>query len=320
MSIKSIIAIVKGQQVELFGPDANGYYSSEPINPGTDSSFPEPGGYFPVSITATDNTDLSTTVDTSSTFGNNLKLFVREVNKPAIDILTPAENGYITKIVKPEIKFEIVDNKTQAIGCSGINKNSIVLKIDGVAVANNAITFSEISGGWRGTYTPATALENGDHTITVDGADNDENTAETATRTFEIDNQAPGLEIYSPTNGSATSNSKVTVTGKVADSNTPITVEVTLNGVSQGNVTVGSDGSFSKELSLTQKGDNVIRVTATDSVGNKSTEQTVTIKYNTTAPTFEAVEILYNGAQVSASNKVPTTGSYTIRCKVTTEI
>jgi flagellar hook assembly protein FlgD len=318
MSIKSIKAIVREQEYTLT-LDADGYYSIE-VPAGSDSSFPETGGYFPVSITATDDTDLSTTVDTSSAFGENLKLFVREVNKPTIEIITPADGGYITKEVTPEIKFEIVDNKTQSRGFSGINKESITLKIDGTAVSRTAISFEAITGGWRGTYTPTNALANGDHTITVDGTDNDGNSAVTATRTFEIDNQAPGLEIYSPTNGSATSNSAVTVTGKVADSNTPIVVNITLNNVDQGTVTVGSDGNFSKALNLTQQGDNVIKVTATDSVGNKSTEQTIVVKYNSTAPVFEDVEIIYNNIQVSASNKVPTSGSYRIRCKVSTTL
>ena len=318
MSIKSIKAIVKGQEYNLT-LDADGYYSID-IPAGSDSSFPETGGYFPVSITATDNTDLSTTVDTSSAFGENLKLFVREENKPTITILTPGAGGYITDVVQPEIKFEIVDNKVQTTGFSGINKDKTVLKIDGTAVSNSSITFEAIAGGYRGTYTPAIALTNGDHTITVDGSDNDGNTADTATCTFEIDNQAPGLEIYGPTDGSATSTSRVTVTGKVTDKNTPITVNITLNGVDQGSVTVASDGNFSKEINLSKQGNNVIKVTATDNVGNKSTEQTLTVVYNTTAPVFDDVEIIYNGAQVSATNKVPTTGSYTIRCKVTTGI
>lgn len=320
MSIKSIFATVGGKQYELFGPDADGYYSSAEIPAGSDSSFNEPGGYFPVSIKATDNTDLHTTVDTSSAFGNNLKLFVREVNKPTITILTPGAGSYIIDEVRPEIKFEIVDNKTQESGFSGINKESITLEIDDVPVSPAAINFTEITGGWCGIYTPASDLANSKHTITVDGADNDKNTAETASREFEIDNQAPGLEIFSPDNDSATSNSAVTVTGRVADKNTPITVSITLNEVDQGTVTVDSDGNFSKALNLTQQGDNVIKVTATDSVGNKSTEQTITVKYNSTAPVFEDVEIIYNNIQVSASNKVPTSGSYRIRCKVSTTL
>jgi hypothetical protein len=318
MSIKSIKAIIRGQEYSL-SLDADGYYSID-LPAGSDSSFPETGGYFPVSITATDDTDLSTTVDTSSAFGENLKLFVREENKPTITIITPGEGSYIIDKVRPEIKFEIVDNKTQTSGFSGIRKESITLKIDTVAVSPAAIEFEEITGGWRGIYTPTSDLTNDKHKITVDGADNDNNTAVTASREFEIDNQAPGLEILSPDNDSATSNSAVTVTGRVADKNTPIVVNITLNDVDQGTVTVGSDGYFSKALNLTQQGDNFIKVTATDSVGNKSTEQTIVVKYNSTAPIFEDVEIIYNNIQVSASNKVPTSGSYRIRCKVSTTL
>lgn len=318
MALKTIIATVQGQEVMLTYNEATGYYEGQG-KAGNDSSYPQSGGYFPASITATDDTDLSTTVDSShSTFGQNLRLFVFEEQKPVITILTPGSGGYITGNVKPEIKFEIVDNKTQTSGFSGIDKDKVVLKIDGVAVANSAITFEATEGGYIGTYTPAEALENGDHTITVDGADYDGNAADTATLTFEIDNQAPGLQVFTPVNGTATSTSKITVTGKVEDRSTPITVNITLNGVDQGEVSVSSDGTFSKEIDLSIQGDNVIKVTATDKFGNKSTEETRTVRYNTTAPVFEDVEIIYNGSQVSADNKVPAGGMYLIRAKVVT--
>lgn len=318
MALKTIIATVQGQDIELTYNEATGYYEGNG-QAGLESSFPQNGGYFPVSIKATDDTDLSTTVDsTHSSFGENLRLFVAEKNKPVITILTPGSNGYITGNVKPEIKFEIVDNKTQSSGFSGINKDSIDLKIDGVAVANSAITFEAIQGGFIGTYTPAEPLENGNRTITVDGADNDGNSADTATLTFEIDNQAPGLQVFTPTNGTATSTSRVTVTGKVEDRSTPIVVNVTLNGVDQGDVVVNSDGTFSKDIDLSIQGDNTIKVTATDKFGNKSTEEVRTVRYNTTAPHFEEVEISYGGTQVSADNKVPASGQYLIRCKVVT--
>lgn len=318
MSMKSIIATVQGQEIELTYNEATGYYEGTG-QAGLDSSYPQNGGYFPVSITATDDTDLSTTVDsTHSSFGEELRLFVAETNKPVITILTPGSNGYITGNVKPEIKFEIVDNKTQTSGFSGINKESVVLKVDGVAVANSAITFETIQGGFVGSYTPSVPLENGNRTITIDGADNDGNTAETATLAFEIDNQAPGLQVFTPTNDTATSTSRVTVTGKVEDRSTPITVNITLNGVDQGEVTVNSDGTFSKNVDLSVQGDNVIKVTATDKFGNKSTEETRTVRYNTTAPRFEDVEISYNGGQVSTGNKVSAGKQYLIRCKVVT--
>ena len=318
MALKSIIVTIQGQDVELEYNSATGYYEKS-VNAGSDSSFSQSGGYFTASIKATDDTDLSTTVNSShATFGSNLRLFVVEKHKPQITILTPGSGGYITDNVKPEIKFEIYDNKVQTSGYSGINKDSIVLKIDGVAITNSAITFETVAGGYVGTYTPKEPLANGKRTITVDGADNDGNSAETASVTFEIDNQAPSLELYSPGDGYATSKAKVTVSGKTEDNNKPITVNITLNGVDQGAVTVASDGSFSKEIELKNQGNNVIKVKATDSVGNVSTEVTRNIRYNTTAPVFDEVSIIYNSKQVSATNKVPAGGAYLIRCKVTT--
>ena len=78
MAIKTIIATVQGQEVELTYNEATGYYEGTG-QAGNDSSFPQNGGYFPASIKATDDTDLSATVDSShSTFGSNLRLFVAE--------------------------------------------------------------------------------------------------------------------------------------------------------------------------------------------------------------------------------------------------
>ena len=316
MALKSIIATVQDQEIELTYNSQTGYYEGTG-KAGSDSSFPQPGGYFPVSIEAIDNTDLTTTVDSNhSTYGDNLKLFVAEEHKPQISIITPGEGGYITSDTMPSISFEVYDNKVQTKGYSGIKKSSVVLKIDDAVVSG--VTLTDIDGGFRGTYTPSVPLDNGEHEIKVDCADNDGNSADTATRTFEIDNQAPSLEVYTPTDGSATSVSRIAVTGKTLDANTPITVEIMLNNVNQGSVTVNADGTFSKNIDLSTQGDNVIKVIATDSIGNKSTERTITVRYNTTAPIFEKVDIIYDNSQVSASNKVAAGSVYLIRCKVTT--
>ena len=313
MALNTIIATVQGQEVELTYNEATGYYEGTG-QAGSDSSFPQNGGYFTGSITATDDSGLSTTVD-SDDF-ETLRLFVYEEKAPTIEIITPASGAYITNTTKPEIQFKIVDNSVQKSGYSGVNKGSVVLTVGGVQADSSLIEWEDTDGGYIGTYTPETDLADGEITITVSGADNDGNSAETASVTFKIDNLAPELNVTSPANGLVTSQSEVVVAGTTSDTSTPINVKITLNGNVQFDEEV-TGGAFSKTINLITEGNNIIVVTATDASG-KSTEQTITVRYNTTAPVFEEVEILYEGSQVSATNKVPAGGQYTIRCKVTT--
>lgn len=317
MALKKLTTLIQGKEVELTLNSSTGYYEAT-ATAGNDSSFNQSGGYFPVKVTAVDTAGNSASVDsTHSTLGSKIRLFVYEQNKPTISITSPTNNAYITDTTKPEIAFKIVDNSVQTSGYSGINKSSVVLKVGGVAVANNKITFTETTGGFIGKYTPETNLADGEITVTVDGKDNDGNSAATATAKFKIDNLAPSLTLTSPTDGTETNKSAITVSGTTSDTSKPITVKITLNDVDCGTVTVSSDGAFSKSIDLSKQGDNVIKVTATDASG-KSTTITRTVKYSTTAPVFTAVEIVYNGKTVDSANKVPAGAVYTIRCKVTT--
>ncbi len=318
MAVKKVTTLVQGQTVELTYNEATGYYEAV-CTAGSDSSFPEDGGYFPASMSVEDTAGNKASVDSShSSYGNNLRLFVFEQNKPQITILSPTSGAYITNTTKPEIRFEIIDNKVQTNGYSGINKDSVVLTVGGVAVDGSKISFTETEGGYIGTYTPAESLGNGECVITVNGADNDGNNADTVRSTVNIDNQAPSNELYTPVEGHETNNSKITITGKASDTSLPVTVRLTLNGDELQGVEIDSDGYYSCEAELTRQGENVITSQAIDDAGNASEPIVRTIIFSTTAPVFTEVGIIYEGAQVSADNKVPAGGLYTIRCKVTT--
>lgn len=317
MALKKLTATVQSQSVELTLNSSSGYYEAT-CTAGSDSSFNQSGGYFPVSVKAEDTAGNSTTVDsTHSTLGSSIRLFVYEQNKPTITITSPTNGAYVTDTTKPEISFKIVDNTVQTSGYSGINKSSVVLKVGGTAVDNSKITFTGTTGGYIGKYTPTSDLADGSVTITVDGKDNDGNAAATATVTFKLDNLAPSLTLTSPVDGTETNKAAVTIAGTTDDANKPVTITIKLNGTDCGSVTVNGDGSFSKSIDLSKQGTNTIVVTATDASG-KSTSITRTIKYSTTAPVFNSVEIIYNGKVVDSTNKVPAGAVYTIRCKVTT--
>lgn len=323
MALKSIIATVRGVEVELEWNAATGYYEKS-YDSGLDSSFPEDGGFFPVSIVATDDADLSTPIDhTHSVFGDNLKLFVRETHKPYIEITSPATGSYITSTTTPEIKFEVYDNRTQKSGYAGIDKDTLVLKIDEIIVDNASVVSEEVIedgriSGYKFSYVPTAPLDNGDHTITVTCSDYDGNEADAVSKTFEIDNTAP--ELYVEEFSGVTSQSVVVIRGTASDKNGPVTVRVYLNGVEKGTVAVDeSTGTFECSVNLELAGNNTIKIVAFDRLENKSTEIEGVVKYNTTAPIFEAVEILYNDVQISGTHKVPTSNQYIIRCKVTAQ-
>lgn len=306
MAIKTMKATVNGQTYDLTLNESTGKYEAVLTAP-SGSSFNLSGGYYPVSVTATDTAGNSTTVDsTHATLGSSLRLFVKENYIPKIRILEPNGGSYVTNS-KPTIRFEIVDNENgQTTGYSGINKGETVLKINGTAVSG--ITWETITGGYRGTYTPASDLSDGNCTITVDGKDNDGNSAATASCSFKIDTLAPSLTVNSPTEGLETNQSSVTVSGRTDDvTSKPVTVRITLNGTDQGSVTVGSDGSFSKDITLSQQGENTIVIKATDSAGKETTVRR-TVIYSTTAPVIKSVLI--------TPNPVTGGGVYTITVEV----
>ncbi len=293
MAIKSVTATVNGQSVTLTLNEGTGKYEAQLTAPAA-SSFNLSGGYYPVSIKAVDTAGNETTADsTHSTLGESLRLFVKEQVKPTIEILAPSAGAYVTTGT-PEIRFKVLDNSVQTSGYSGINKDSCELKIGSSAVAASEISWETVEGGFIGSYTPASALPDGEQSITVNIKDNDGNSAETASCTFKIDTVAPSLTVTAPTDGFETNQSELTVTGTTDDTTSkPVAVTVTLNGTDCGAVTVDSDGSFSKIITLDQQGENTIVVTATDSAG-KVTSVTRTVTYNTTAPVIRSVAITPN--------------------------
>lgn len=288
----TVKAIVNGQEYTLTLNESTGKYEATLTAPNA-SSFPLTDGYYPVSVTATDEAGNSTTVtDKHATLGSKLKLFVKEKIKPVITIISPTDGAAITTS-NPQIKFKVLDNTLQSSGFSGVDASSISLTIGGNAVSNSSITKTAITGGYECTYTPETALPDGNCTVTVNASDNDGNAADTVSTTFKIDTIAPTLNVTAPADGIMTNQSEITVSGTTSDAtSSPVTVSITVGGVDQGTVNVGSDGAFSKAITLAN-GVNEIVITATDSSGKTSTiTRTVTLK--TSAPVVKSVNIIPN--------------------------
>ena len=287
MSVKSVQAIVNGQTYNLTLNSSTGKYESTITAPSV-SSYKQSGHYYNIQIKATDNAGNITTKDASdTTLGSSLRLVVKEKVAPVITITAPAASALIINN-KPPITWTVTDND------SGVNPDTIKLVIDnGTAITGTSITKTAISGGYNCSYTPTTALTDGSHTIKFDATDFDGNAATQKTSTFKIDTVPPALSITAPENGLTTNQAKVTVTGTTNDvTSSPVTVTIKLNSGAAESVTVGANGSFTKEITLAN-GSNTIIVTATDGAG-KTTTVTRTVTLDTVAPTIGDITITPN--------------------------
>ena len=134
------------------------------------SSYSQDGHKYGGSVIATDDAGNSTTVNQAhATFGSSLLLRVLEKVAPTLAFTYPTAGAYITNAT-PVIKFKVTDND------SGVNPDTIVIKVDGTKVTT-AFTKTTITGGYECSYTPGTALADGAHTISIEASDFDGNAA-----------------------------------------------------------------------------------------------------------------------------------------------
>lgn len=287
MSVSRAQAIINGVTVNLTKNNNTGKWEATATAPAK-SSYGQSGHYYGVILKAWDEAGNLTTKDvTDSSLGDSLKLIVKEKVAPVITISYPTVSAVIINN-KPIIRFRVTDND------SGVNPDTIGVTIDsGTKVTGASISKEAIEGGYDCTYTPATALADGDHAIKIDASDYDENVATQKTVDFKIDTIPPTLSVNAPIANLITNVAALTVSGVTNDiTSSPCTVTVKLNSEAAQEVTVNADGSFSKALTL-KNGANTIVVVSTDSAG-KSTTVTRTVTLDTTAPVFRSVTLAPN--------------------------
>ena len=284
MAIKSVQAIVNGVTTTLTYDSASKTYKATLTAP-PKSSYNQSGHYYGVQIIAKDEAGDTTTVNQSdATLGSKLRLTVKEKTAPVITISSPTASQLLTSN-QPTISFTVIDDD------SGVNPDTIKLLIDGSEISG--ITKTKTTSGYSCSYKPSTALSDGSHTVVVKASDYDGNAATQKSVSFKIDTVPPELSVTSPVNKLVTNKTKVTVAGTTNDAtSSPVTVTVKLNSGAAEAVTVGSDGSFNKALTLAE-GTNTIIVVAKDGAG-KTTTVTRTVTLNTVAPTIKSVTITPN--------------------------
>lgn len=285
MAIQTVQANINGTWHTLTYNEINGRWEATITAPGA-TSFNQPGGYYNVQVRATNTAGTQGTADGSTLPG--LQLIVKETVAPVITITSPSNGARVTNSNQP-VTFTVIDEA----GGSGVNLESVAVKLDNTPVSAGELTNSAVTNGYSFTFTPASPMGDGSHTVTVDASDNDGNAAAQKSTTFIVDTVAPSLNVTSPTDGLVTNNASMTVTGTTNDAtSSPVTVTIKLNSQDQGAVTVGTDGSFSKSITLAT-GANVIVVTSTDQAG-KSTSVTINVTLDTSVPQIVSATITPN--------------------------
>lgn len=301
--IETVKATINGVEHNLTYNGSSGKWEASLTAPSL-SSYNQSGGYYGVSVTATDNATNQTTVNQSDpTLGDDLRLTVVEKVAPTISIVSPGASAYISNNT-PTISIQLRDAD------SGVDLSTMAIQIDGGTIINSGsagVTSTPVSGGYDITYVVQSALSDGSHTVTVNVSDNDGNAATQASRTFTVDTLPPSLNVSAPSDGLVTNQVTCSVQGTTNDTySSPVTVTVKLNDVDQGAVTV-TDGSFTKNVTLAE-GSNTIVVTATDALGTY-TQITRTVTLDTSPPVISAVELVPNPVDAGATYIIKVTVS-----------
>lgn len=280
MAIAKVRVQINGTWYTLTNTSGNNWTAT--ITAPSATSFNLDGGKYPVTVEAT-NTAGTTSSD------NSYGLRVKETIPPVITITSPATGARVTNNKQP-IVFTVVDES----GGSGVDIDSLVVKQDGKAVTSGIVT-TAIANGYQVTYTPASALSDGSHTVSISCSDNDGNAATAKSTTYTVDTVPPTLNVTSPANESITNKAACVVAGTTNDAtSSPVTLKV--NG---SEVTVNSNGSFSTTITL-KEGSNTITIVATDSAGKTSTV-TRTVTLDTSAPVISSISIAPNPANTGES-------------------
>ena len=292
MAIKTVQAIINGQTYNLTKNESTGKWEATLTAPGK-TSYNLTGGYYNVTVKATNDAGTTGTADAATL--NGLKLVVKETVAPVITIVSPSEGAYVSNSKQPVV-FTVVDETDG----SGVDLSTLVVKQDDTAVASSAITSTPITNGYQVTYTPAAALSDGSHTVTIDCKDHDGNAAAQKSTTYTVDTVPPTLNVTAPTDNLITNTAALTVAGITNDAtSSPVEIKITLNGADQGGVTVGAGGAFSKGVTLAE-GANTIVITATDAAGKVSTV-TRNVTLDTSVPVIKSATITPNPVDAGAT-------------------
>ena len=305
MAISKVRVQINGTWTTLTYNSTSGAYEATITAP-TITSFNRTGGYYPVTVEATNTAGTVTTVnDTHATLGNSCKLRVQENVKPTVTIVSPTSGARVINNKQPVV-FNVVDETNG----SGIDIQSVVVHLDDREQNDLTLEKTAITNGYRYTFIPGTALSDGDHRFSAQVSDNDGNTSTVVSIVFTVDTVAPTLNITSPAEGIITSSVSMVVSGTTNDAtSSPVTVTLQLDSGTAQSITVASNGSFTSTLSSLSDGTHKVVIVAKDAAG-KTTSVTRNFTVDTSKPVISSITISPNPADTGATMtiKVVVTG------------
>jgi N-acetylneuraminic acid mutarotase len=192
----------------------------------------------------------------------------------------------------------LVTTTTPVISGTAEAGSTVAVTLDGTPLGT---VTANASGDW--SYTPASPLTQGEHTVTATAADAAGNTSpSSAPRTFTVDTVAPAAPVF--TAPAASVNTPTPILSGTAEAGS--TVAVTLDGAPLGTVTANASGAWSlTPTSALGQGAHTATATATDAVGNtspSSAPRTFTVDtVAPAAPVLTAPAALVNSARPALS-------------------
>lgn len=295
MAISKVRVKINGVWNNLAKNSSTGKWEGTITAP-ANTSYTQSGGYYAVTVEATNTAGTVTTKDaTDTTIGQALRLIVKETVKPVIKLVQPSNGAYISNNKIPII-FDVTDES----GGSGVKTSAVSLKVGTATYTESSagMVKTSITNGYRFIYTPQSALADGAKAIVINAKDNDGNAATQISASFTVDTVPPTLTISNPQNGLNTNKSSLIVSGTTNDTlSSPVTVKVKHKETIY---TPGIDnsGNFSQALVLTE-GENTITVTSTDAAG-KYTSITLNVLLDTSVPAVKTVTFTPNPVNASS--------------------
>lgn len=299
MAISRVRVQINGTWTTLTYNAATGAYEATITAPST-SSFNRSGGYYPVTVEATNTAGTATTIDDKhATLGSSCKLRVRETAKPTVTIVSPTSGARVTSNKQP-IVFNVVDESNG----SGIDIQSIVVFLDDREQNELTLEKTAITNGYRYTFIPGIALDDGDHRFSARASDNDGNTSNIAEIVFTVDTVAPSLNVTAPAEGLITASTSVVVSGTTNDAtSSPVTLTMALDSGSAQAVSVGTNGAFTKTFSSLTHGTHKVVIAAKDAAG-KTTTITRNFTVDTSVPVISKITISPNPVDAGNTMKI----------------
>lgn len=287
MAINKVSAIINGNIYDLSLNNETGYYEADVVAPSETSYNYNSGHYYPITIRATDEAGNYSQIDDADySFGDALRLRVKEKIAPTIVISNPTESEIMSN-VSPTINWTITDKE------SGVNPESIAINVDDSGDVKEEIVKTLITYGYQCEYQIKELLQDGTHTVKIKGSDNDGNESTNRVVTFVVDTTPPSLSIEFPVNNYVTNQSDITVHGKTSDVNAGIEkVTIKLNEDIEREIEFDSEGNFFAPIVI-EEGTNTIIVKSYDKLGLSSSITRI-VTLDITAPFIHTIEIVPN--------------------------